>query len=317
MNITKNKKQTSSYNKTSGDNGKTNKNIHAMNPKETIKNNLKRRSESVDIVKLFNNIPMPTWVELSLIDVCNRKCSFCPKADEKVAPDTYQRMSKSIIDKIHDQLLEINYSGTISLCGYGEPLLHKDINYIVKKLSNVSKVEVITNGDVLSSKRLQDLYLADVSKVLVSMYDGPDQIIKFKNMTKQANVPEEMVILRDRWYDKHNDFGVKLTNRAGTIDTGIQEEIGKYTNCFYPTYQFLIDWNGDVFLCPQDWQRRVSMGNMMQDTIFNIWTGKTLTEFRKNLLLGKRCSGPCKMCNANGSLLGKNHAEKWKEIYNI
>ena len=41
-------------------------------------------------------------------------------------------MNKSIIDKIHDQLLEINYSGTISLCGYGEPLLHKDINYIVK-----------------------------------------------------------------------------------------------------------------------------------------------------------------------------------------
>ena len=161
------------------------------------------------------------------------------------------------------------------------------------------------------------MYLADVSKVLVSMYDGPDQIVKFKNMTKQANVPEEMVILRDRWYDKHNDFGVKLTNRAGTIDTGIQEEIGKYTNCFYPTYQFLIDWNGDIFLCTQDWQRRVSMGNLMQDTILNIWTGKTLTEFRKNLLLGKRCSGPCKMCNANGSLLGKNHAEKWKEIYKI
>ena len=82
------------------------------------------------------------------------------------------------------------------------------------------------------------MYLADVSKVLVSMYDGPDQIVKFKNMTKQANVPEEMVILRDRWYDKHNDFGVKLTNRAGTIDTGIQEEIGKYTNCFIQHINF-------------------------------------------------------------------------------
>ena len=151
-----------------------------MDPKETIKKNLKRRSEFVDIVPIHEGVPMPTWVELSLIDVCNRKCTFCPKFDEKVAPDTFQKMTRKIIDEIHDQLLEIHFEGTISLCGYGEPLLHNDISYIVKKLSNVSKVEVITNGDVLSAKRLQELYLNDVSKVLVSMYDGPEQIKKFK-----------------------------------------------------------------------------------------------------------------------------------------
>ena len=288
-----------------------------MDPKETIKKNLKRRSEFVDIVPLHEGVPMPTWVELSLIDVCNRKCTFCPKFDEKVAPDTFQKMTRKIIDEIHDQLLEIHFEGTISLCGYGEPLLHNDISYIVKKLSNVSRVEIITNGDVLSPKRLQELYLNDVSKVLVSMYDGPEQIEKFNEMTKKANVPEDIIILRDRWYDKHNDFGVKLTNRAGTIDTGDQERIGKYKNCFYPTYQLLIDWNGNVYLCPQDWQRKVSMGNIMQETIFEIWTGKTLTSFRKNLISGKRCSGPCKSCNADGTLLGKNHVRSWKKIYNI
>lgn len=288
-----------------------------MDPKVTIKNNLKRRSQTVDIVNFHKDIPIPTWVELSLIDVCNRKCIFCPKSNPKVAPDTHQRMSRKIIDKIHDQLKEIEFNGTISLCGYGEPLLHKDIAYIVKKLSNVSTVEIITNGDVLSPKNLQELYISNVSKVLVSMYDGPEQIEKFKEMTKKANVPEDMVILRDRWYDKYNDFGVKLTNRAGTVSVGEQEKTGKYKNCFYPTYQFLIDWNGDVFLCPQDWQRRVSMGNMMQQTIFEIWTGKILTDFRKNLLKGNRCNNPCETCNANGTLLGGTHAEAWKEIYKI
>ena len=49
------------------------------------------------------------------------------------------------------------------------------------------------------------------------MYDGPDQIKKFEDIARQANVPKEMFILRDRWYDKYNDFGVKLTNRAGTF----------------------------------------------------------------------------------------------------
>ena len=288
-----------------------------MSPKETIKKNLKRRSEVVDVVPTNQGIPMPTWIELSLIDVCNRKCSFCPKSDEKVAPDTYQKMNRKLIDEIHDQLLEFKFKGIISLCGYGEPLLHKDISYIVKKLSNVSNVEIITNGDVLSSKKLQELYISKVSKVLVSMYDGPNQIEKFKLMTKQANVPDDLVILRDRWYDKFNDFGVKLTNRAGTVSTGDQEKIGKYKNCFYPTYQFLIDWDGNIYLCPQDWQRKNSMGNVMQENILNIWTGKTLTNYRKNLLLGNRCLYPCKDCNADGTLLGKNHAKIWKEFYKI
>jgi radical SAM protein with 4Fe4S-binding SPASM domain len=288
-----------------------------MDPKQTIKKNLERRSKDVDILELYKDIPKPTWVELSLIDVCNRKCVFCPKSNDDIAPDTYQQMSRSIIDKIHDQLSEMNFSGTISLCGYGEPLLHKDINYIVKKLSNIAKVEVITNGDPLTSKKLQELYLAKASKVLVSMYDGPEQIEKFEKISRQANVPKEILILRDRWYDKHNDFGVKLTNRAGTIIEGEQEKLGKYNKCFYPTYQFLIDWNGSVFLCPQDWHRRVSMGNMMQETLFEIWTGKIISKFRKNLVLGNRCDNPCTKCNADGTLLGVNHAKKWKEIYKI
>ncbi|MAJ86275.1 MAG: hypothetical protein CL687_04900 [Candidatus Pelagibacter sp.] len=288
-----------------------------MDPKETIKKNIKRRSEFVDIVEMHNNIPKPTWVELSLIDVCNRKCVFCPKSNENIAPDTFQKMNRKIIDKIHDQLSELKFSGTISLCGYGEPLLHKDIGYITEKLSKVSKVEIVTNGDVLNPKKMQELYLSKASKVLVSMYDGPEQIEKFNKMTKQANVPEDFIILRDRWYDKYNDFGVKLTNRAGTIEVGDQNKVNLNKECFYPTYQFLIDWNGDIFLCPQDWQRRVSMGNVMQETIFEIWTGKTLTKYRKDLLQGKRCSLPCTKCNADGTLLGKDHAKKWKLIYKM
>ncbi len=288
-----------------------------MDPKETIKKNLERRSQAVDIVELHNSVPKPTWIELSLIDACNRKCTFCPKADDKVAPDTYQRMNEKIINQIHDQLKEIKFSGTIALCGYGEPLLHKEIDKIINKLSLVSHVELITNGDVLSSKRLQDLFLSKIGKVLISMYDGPEQIEKFKKMTKQANVPEELVILRDRWYDKYNDFGVKLTNRAGTLDVGDQDAVNQNDPCFYPTYQLLIDWNGDVFLCPQDWQRRVTMGNIMQDSISNIWTNSMMTKFRKNLLKGKRCMSPCSECNADGKLLGKNHAKIWKSNYRL
>ena len=287
-----------------------------MNPKNTIKKNIKRRSSIVnEDIKFYKNIPLPTWIELSLIDVCNRSCSFCPKSDPSIAPDTYQKMSRLLINKLATELKKIKYRGAIALCGYGEPLLHKDILYITQKLSEAASVEIVTNGDALTTKMLKNLYSANASRLLISMYDGPEQIKKFKRIIKAAKVPPEFTILRDRWYDKDNNFGVKLTNRTGTIKIGNQVSNATHTTCFYPSYQFLIDWNGDVFLCPQDWQRRVTMGNMMQENIFEIWTGKILTQYRNRLLKGKRNLSPCNSCNAQGTLLGQTHAKIWREIY--
>ena len=283
---------------------------------KTIAINLKRRSVKVnDILSTFKGKPIPSWIELSLIDVCNRTCSFCPKSDPKIAPDTHQKMQLSLIDKLCNELREIEYKGSVVLCGYGEPLLHKDINIIAKKLSEVAFVEIVTNGDPLTSKKIRELYANNANKLLISMYDGKHQIDKFNKMVKDSGVPADFVILRDRWHGSEVDYGLKLTNRTGTISIGNQEEVGKYTKCFYPSYQFLIDWNGDIFLCPQDWQRRVTMGNMMQEHIFKIWDGKIMNKFRKNLIDGKRNDNPCKMCNAEGTLLGIKHAKKWKELY--
>jgi radical SAM protein with 4Fe4S-binding SPASM domain len=286
-----------------------------MNPEKTIKKNLIRRSAIVDNdIVIHKGLPLPTWIELSLIDVCNRSCTFCPKSNEEIAPNTYQKMSRSLIDKLSDELIKINFRGAFAVCGYGEPLLHKDIIYITEKLAKAGSVEIVTNGDVLNAKIMKNLYNAKASRLLISMYDGPHQIKKFKKIIKESKVPDDFVILRDRWYDKEKNFGVKLTNRAGTIDIGNQIK-NIHTTCYYPSYQFLIDWNGDVFLCPQDWQRRVSMGNMMQQNIFDIWSGPIFDKYRKNLLKGKRINKPCSNCNAQGTLLGQNHAKIWREIY--
>ena len=283
-----------------------------------IEINIKRRTVIVDDKLVFHkNVPIPSWIELSLIDVCNRKCSFCPKADDTVAPDTYQKMTMLLIDKLVKELKEIKYQGSVVLCGYGEPMLHKDVYEISRKLSEVSFVEVVTNGDTLTKKKIKELYNANVNKVLVSLYDGPEQVEKFKKMSDEAQVPSDFVILRHRWHDENQDFGLKLTNRAGTIKVGKQYDVDNFSFCYYPSYSLLIDWNGDIFLCPQDWQRRRAMGNMMLENIFDIWVGKIMTNYRKNLLKGKRCASPCSECNAEGTVLGKNHAEEWKKIYNF
>lgn len=282
----------------------------------TIAQNLERRTVIVDdkLVK-HKSIPLPSWIELSIIDVCNRNCVFCPKSDPKIAPDTYQKMSTILASKISIELKEIGYNGSVTLCGYGEPMLHKEIYSIIKILAESSFVEIVTNGDTLKPQSIIDLYNSNANKLLISLYDGPEQIKKFKDIIKESGVPDEFVMLRDRWYDANEDYGLKLTNRSGTINVGQQEELNKYTFCNYPAYSLMIDWNGDVFLCPQDWQRRITMGNVMQQHIFDIWTGSAITKYRKNLLQGKRCDSPCKECNAEGTVLGNNHAKEWKKIF--
>ena len=44
---------------------------------------------------------------------------------------------------------------------------------------SVSFVEVVTNGDTLKAKTIKDLYNANTNKLLISMYDGPEQVKKF------------------------------------------------------------------------------------------------------------------------------------------
>ena len=283
-----------------------------------IEINIKRRTVIVDDELVFHKgVPIPSWIELSLIDVCNRSCSFCPKSDPKIAPDTYQKMSMLLINKLTQNLKEINYKGSVVLCGYGEPMLHKNIFEICNKLAEASFVEVVTNGDTLKPSIILKLYNSNVNKLLISLYDGPEQVTKFKKMREKSGVPEDFMILRERWFGPDKDFGLKLTNRTGTIDLGIQDDVKTFTYCNYPSYSVLIDWNGDVFLCPQDWQRRITTGNIMQSELFDIWTDKAITKYRKNLLEGKRCNSPCSECNAEGTVLGGLAADAWRQIYKI
>ena len=288
-----------------------------QDPKQTIQKNILRKKPILDREpQFFNNIPLPSWIELSLIDVCNRSCNFCPKSDEKIAPNTNQKMSMNLIKKLTNDLKKINFGGAFCLCGYGEPMLHKELINITNELGSLGGVEIITNGDLVNHKTLIDIYNSKATRLLISLYDGPEQLDKFNKIIYETKIDKNFVILRDRWYSDKKDYGVKLTNRTGTIDVGNQPDLKNYINtkCFYTAYQVLIDWNGDIFLCPQDWQRRVTMGNLMQQDFFEIWKGPMLSKYRRNLLKGNRNLNPCNSCNADGMVYGKKHYKAWDSL---
>ena len=54
---------------------------------------------------------------------------------------------------------------------------------------------------------------------------------------------------------------------------------------------------------------------MIQEHILDILDGTIMNQYRKDLINEKRANSPCTMCNAEGTILGKKHANAWKQIY--
>ena len=140
-----------------------------LTTKEIIEKNINRKKPILDRDPQFHNgVPLPSWIELSLIDVCNRTCSFCPKSDLNIAPDTYNKMEMPLINKLAKDLQKINFEGYFSFCGYGEPLLHPNINKIIEILGKNWGIEIVTNGDPLNEENLVTTFK---SNKLVSSFD--------------------------------------------------------------------------------------------------------------------------------------------------
>ena len=158
-------------------------NLYSLDPKKTIQNNINRKKPILDRdPQFYKNVPLPSWIELSLIDVCNRICSFCPKSDFDIAPNTYQKMNLKFINKLYEELKEIGFQGAFSICGYGEPLLHKDLVQFVNIIGELGGVEIVTNGDPLKPSLLKKIFESKATKLIVSMYDGEHQIDYFEKM---------------------------------------------------------------------------------------------------------------------------------------
>ena len=278
---------------------------------ESTKTNLRRKSAYIDNVQMHGDVPLFSWIDFNVTELCNRQCVFCPRIDPSFYPNQNLHIAPELIQKIADELHALNYQGAIVLCGYGEPLLHPKLDDLVARFGESVRVEIVTNGDFLTPETISKLIAAGTDYFVVSMYDGPHQTAAFRSMFKEAGCDEEQYLLRDRWHSEEDGFGLKLTNRAGTVSVGVQEEIDVTHPCHYLAYSMTVDWNGDVLLCVQDWHKKVKLGNLNHQSLLEIWTSSPMCKRRIQLAHGRRTSAPCNTCNADGTLHGFNHVRAW------
>ena len=300
-----------------------------MKKKEKTKyfdKNIYRKSELVkNSLQTFknSNIPMPSVIEISDSGTCNRSCVFCPRSDPAWIKefDNKQFITTELHEKICEELSQHNYSGVIVYSGFNEPLLNKACNENIsrtrKYLPN-AKIELITNGDVLNKSRLLKLFKAGLTTILISVYDGKEDEDIFYKLCEDAGLLKEQYVIRNRYLPPEEDFGITISNRAGlmknaeySIDSLVQS---LKEPCYYPSYNFFIDYNGDVLMCSHDWGKKNILGNLNKKSILDIWTSENANKSRNNLANSDRNFNPCNVCDVKGNLIGSAHVEAWKNI---
>jgi len=276
-----------------------------------------------DKLTLIDGVPVFSIIEFNITGSCNRSCSFCPVSNPDVYTKTNDGLDTLLFEKIVKDLQEIKYEGKILFSAFSEPLLHKkveDLISIAKQYLPNIRLEIVSNGDLLTVKKLKKLFEAGLDTINISMYDGSHQIEHFNNMVAEANVSKDGVVLRRRYFENGN-YGITISNRVGLVDSNEyrdenEEDINELplkSPCFYPFYMILVDYNGDVLLCPHDWNKTLRFGNLKNEKLFDIWRGKVLNSIRKKLSSADRNFGACKNCDVLGTVIGKDSFEAWNK----
>lgn len=272
-------------------------------------------------LQLFDNIPVFSIIEFNIYGNCNRECVFCPVSDANLYERKQEGISLQLFNKILDDLIEINYEGKILFSAFSEPLLHKQLNLLIMnaktKLPN-SRIEIVSNGDLITPKKLKSMFDAGLDSISISMYDGKHQIQDFNLMMEKCQLNDSQVILRRRYFENGN-YGITISNRSGLINSNKFRDkkekdildLPLKNKCYYPFYMILVDYTGDVLLCPHDWSRKLSFGNLKEKNLWDIWKSKVLNNLRIKLSTNNRNFNPCNKCDVLGTVIGEESFQRW------
>jgi len=294
-----------------------------------IDKNIARVGDQIDqhiskTKNLKNDVPPFSSVEFSINGACNRRCVFCPRVDKSAYPNILNSLNMISFKKLIKDCISIDYEGRFSFAGFCEPLLTKNIDkYVLEIKSNLpkSKVEIVSNGDVLvkknGSRLLNNLFKAGLDKLQVSLYDGPHQIKEMEKLRYDFKLSEDKFSIRKRYLGSEESHGITMSNRGGSIEYKTDHfELKPLTEplkqpCYFPFYKVNIDHDGSVLMCSHDWKKDIIYGNINKDSLLTIWSNTKFNKTRKKLSCGDRNYKPCNVCDVDGRLNGFKSFKRW------
>lgn len=256
---------------------------------------------------MFENIRL---IEIEVHNFCNRTCKWCPNSfiDRK---KEYFGLDEDAYERLLQELRSENYKGAISYSRYNEPFASiKNLKARVLRakelLPNVKRV-TNTNGDYISAKNLDDLYIDELS---IMDYDNKgiewctNKLKEVGAVITKSEYPHVFADYKDMkiiyyvdWPKNH----IAIVDRGGSLDIG--EKVERKWGCMEPTHFVGVDFNGSVVPCCNirsdfDKHKDYILGNINDQTLEEIYFGDKATKFREDVAAG-RLYEPCRYCHKN------------------
>ncbi len=240
--------------------------------------------------------PLFELVELESINRCNSGCTFCP-VNKKADTREFHQMSEELFHKIIDELAELNYSYRLGLYSNNEPFLDEHIieraKYAREKLPNAF-LEIYTNGTQLTlDKFLEIMPYLDSLKI-----DNYHQQLKLHKPVQEIYdycMEHEVYMEKLRIYPRKMDE--VLSTRGGSAPNAqIKKTLD--AGCILPFKQMVIRPDGKVSLCCSDALGQMTLGDLTNESLMEVWNGTAYRGIRKRLKdAGRAGIRLCKECD--------------------
>jgi radical SAM protein with 4Fe4S-binding SPASM domain len=265
-------------------------------------------------------LPKPLAIYIEPTNICNfsSQCYFCAQHTEgyKEKAGYHQNIPMEIVEKVIADIKAMGGVQSIKLHFIGEGTIHPQLGEIARLACTVSNdVMLTTNGTRLFREKAQQLLDSGLHYIRVSIYE------ETKPATQQTILENVLVLrrLRDeqdsklrivvKWLSPNKEFGEWVRNvYSSIVDELIHEELRNFSSafiaadtlvnhaaltgeqkaCALPFYQMIVKANGDVAPCCVAWDQTLNVGNVMQESLLDIWNGKKLAHIHRLHLEGRR-----------------------------
>jgi MoaA/NifB/PqqE/SkfB family radical SAM enzyme len=215
----------------------------------------------------------PVLAQIIPVRRCNLSCAYCNEFDRISKPVPISEMLERI-----DKLASLGTT-VITLSG-GEPLLHPDLDEIVRRIRHHNVLaEVLTNGYLLTPDRIERLNRAGLDHLQISIDNvRPDDVSK-----KSLKVLDQKL----RWLSQFAEFQVNINSVVGasiansedaltiarrTVELGLTSTVG-----------IIHDHSGQLQPLSADQQKIIAEIQNLSKPLFSI---ARHNPFQKNLIQG-------------------------------
>ena len=258
---------------------------------------------------------VPLQIDLFAVDVCNLKCPMCPR-QEHIPGKGY--MDFSLVKKVLNEATAYGLCA-FNFGGLGEPTLYPDIFKVIRyaKEKGVIDVNMHTNGTRLDHDFNRQLIESGLDRLIISLdsadkeryesirvgakfekvYAAVEDLIRQRNEHGKARLhikvnfiemdeddPVEKNKFISYWKDKADRISILryMNCRDGEERIYHKENYVQDLNfCCVELWRRLAIWSdGTATICYRDIKKRFVVGNVIEQTIFDIWTGARMQRTR-------------------------------------